>query len=109
MEINKIYQEPCLDTLKRMPSNYLDCVITSPPYYNARDYSIYPSYEAYLNFLEEVFLETYRISKKSLSVLITILFVFGITNCLKDFLINSISSFSLFIVLNPPFIVLITR
>ena len=37
---------------------------TSPPYYNARDYSIYPSYEAYLNFLEEVFKETYRITKE---------------------------------------------
>ncbi len=37
---------------------------TSPPYYNARDYSIYPSYEAYLSFLEEVFLQTYRITKE---------------------------------------------
>lgn len=37
---------------------------TSPPYYNARDYSIYPSYEAYLKFLEEVFSETYRITKE---------------------------------------------
>lgn len=37
---------------------------TSPPYYNARDYSIYPSYEAYLKFLEKVFSETYRITKE---------------------------------------------
>lgn len=31
--VNNIFQEPCLDTLKRMPSNFLDCVITSPPYW----------------------------------------------------------------------------
>ena len=33
MEINKIYNEDCLDTMKRMPDNYLDCVITDPPYF----------------------------------------------------------------------------
>ena len=38
MEINKIYNEPCLDTLKRMPNDFLDCVITSPPYDNLRQY-----------------------------------------------------------------------
>lgn len=32
MEINKIYNESCLDTLKRIPDNSIDLVITSPPY-----------------------------------------------------------------------------
>jgi DNA modification methylase len=32
MEINKIYNENCLDTLKKMPDNFLDLIITSPPY-----------------------------------------------------------------------------
>jgi site-specific DNA-methyltransferase (adenine-specific)/modification methylase len=32
MEINKIYNESCLDTLKRIPNNFIDLVITSPPY-----------------------------------------------------------------------------
>jgi len=39
MNINKIYNEPCLDTLKKMPNNFLDCVITSPPYDNLRSYN----------------------------------------------------------------------
>ena len=39
MEINKIYNEPCLNTLKRMPNDFLDCVITSPPYDNLRAYN----------------------------------------------------------------------
>ncbi len=32
MEINKIYNENCLETMKRMPDNFVDLVITSPPY-----------------------------------------------------------------------------
>jgi site-specific DNA-methyltransferase (adenine-specific) len=31
-EINKVYNEPCLETMKRMPDNLVDLVITSPPY-----------------------------------------------------------------------------
>ncbi len=30
---NRIFQEPCLETLKSMPDNFIDCVITSPPYW----------------------------------------------------------------------------
>lgn len=40
MEVNKIYNESCIDTLKRMPDNFLDCVITSPPYWQLRKYAI---------------------------------------------------------------------
>jgi len=32
IEINKIYNENCLDTLQRIPDNSIDLVITSPPY-----------------------------------------------------------------------------
>lgn len=39
MQINHIYNESCIDTLKRMPDDYLDCVITSPPYDNLRNYN----------------------------------------------------------------------
>lgn len=38
MEVNQIYNENCLDTLARMPDNFLDCCITSPPYWSLRDY-----------------------------------------------------------------------
>ena len=36
---------------------------TSPPYYNARDYSIYASYKEYLTFLQKVFRQVYRVTK----------------------------------------------
>lgn len=32
MKYNKIYNENCLDTMAKIPSNYIDLVITSPPY-----------------------------------------------------------------------------
>jgi DNA modification methylase len=53
-----------LETLRVVPNESVHLTFTSPPYYNARDYSIYPSYQAYLKFLEKVFKETYRITKE---------------------------------------------
>jgi DNA modification methylase len=38
MEINKIYNENGLHTMQRMPDNYIDLTITSPPYDNLRVY-----------------------------------------------------------------------
>jgi site-specific DNA-methyltransferase (adenine-specific)/modification methylase len=32
IELNKVYNESCLETLKRVPDDYIDLVITSPPY-----------------------------------------------------------------------------
>lgn len=32
MEINKLHNENCLDTLGRMPDKFVDLVVTSPPY-----------------------------------------------------------------------------
>lgn len=35
MELNKIYFEDCIETMERMPNDFIDCIITSPPYFNA--------------------------------------------------------------------------
>ena len=61
---NVVVNSDVRDVLKFVPDESVHLTFTSPPYYNARDYSIYPSYEAYLKFLEEVFKETYRITKE---------------------------------------------
>lgn len=50
--------------LKSVPDESIHLTFTSPPYYNARDYSIYPSYADYLEFLEKVFAEVHRITKE---------------------------------------------
>lgn len=52
------------EILKNVPDESIHLTFTSPPYYNARDYSIYPSYKDYLLFLDEVFKEVYRITKE---------------------------------------------
>ena len=38
---NKIYNENCLDTMSRMPDNFIDLTVTSPPYDNLREYNGY--------------------------------------------------------------------
>ena len=52
------------DVLKVVPDESIHLTFTSPPYYNARDYTIFQSYEAYLDFLTAVFRETHRITKE---------------------------------------------
>ena len=32
VQLDKIYNESCLETLKKIPDNFIDLVITSPPY-----------------------------------------------------------------------------
>ena len=61
---NTIVNADVRQALKYVPDESVHLTFTSPPYYNARDYSTYPSYEAYLEFLEEVFKETHRITKE---------------------------------------------
>lgn len=53
-----------LEILTKVPDESIHLTFTSPPYYNARDYSIYESYEEYLTFLENVFIEVNRITKE---------------------------------------------
>ena len=50
--------------LRKIPDESIHLTFTSPPYYNARDYSTYSSYEEYLNFLECVFSEVNRVTKE---------------------------------------------
>lgn len=58
IEINKIYNENCLDTMKRMPDNFIDLTVASPPYDNLRDY------KGYTFPFEEIAKELYRITKE---------------------------------------------
>ena len=52
------------EVLKTIPAESVHLTFTSPPYYNARDYTIFESYEAYLEFLITVFTETHRVTKE---------------------------------------------
>lgn len=58
MEVNKIYNENCLDTMARMPNGFVDLTVTSPPYDNLRTYNGY-SFD-----FEAVAKELYRVTKE---------------------------------------------
>ena len=49
-----------VDALRGVADESIHLTFTSPPYYNARDYSTYPSYQAYLDLLTDVFREVHR-------------------------------------------------
>ena len=61
---NCVIQGDVRDIIKLIPDESIHLTFTSPPYYNARDYSIYQSYNEYLEFLESVIKEVYRITKE---------------------------------------------
>lgn len=61
---NVVVQGDVLDAMRQVPDRSVHLTFTSPPYYNARDYSIYGSYDEYLDFLERVFQEVHRVTKE---------------------------------------------
>ena len=70
MEINKIYQGDSLEVLKTFPNEGVNCVITSPPYFQQRDYGVdyqlglEKTYQEYLKKLIDIFNEAKRVLKK---------------------------------------------
>ncbi len=40
MEANIIYNIDCLTGLRNLPDDSIDCCVTSPPYFNLRDYGV---------------------------------------------------------------------
>ncbi len=61
---NRVVQGDVIEILKHIPDASIHLTFTSPPYYNARDYSIYQSYDQYLKFLEDVFKQVHRVTKE---------------------------------------------
>lgn len=79
IDLNKVYNEPCIETLKRMDNDSIDCVVTSPPYFGIRKYTDSdleigreqtPS--EYIDNLVEVFQEVYRVLKPTGTVWVNI-------------------------------------
>jgi len=94
-ELNHIYQGNCLDVMRTWPDECVDCVVTSPPYWNLRNYEIPSSHwpqiafspmpglpvitipemeccygleesiEAYIGYSVLIFQEVFRVLKKA--------------------------------------------
>lgn len=70
MESNVIYCGDCLDILKTLPTESVNCCVTSPPYYGLRDYGVEgqigceATSQEYVEKLTEIFREVFRVLKK---------------------------------------------
>lgn len=68
---NTFYCGHAEEELKKLPDSSIDTIVTSPPYFNQRDYSVEgqigseSSPEAYIDALVKVFNECYRVLKPS--------------------------------------------
>ena len=58
IELNKIYCESNLETMARMPDNFIDLTVTSPPYDGLRNYN------GYSFPFQEIAKELYRVTKQ---------------------------------------------
>ncbi len=67
---NIIYHRDCLEGLRKLPDECIQACVTSPPYFNLRDYGVEgqignePSPEEYVERLKAVFNEVLRVLKK---------------------------------------------
>lgn len=60
VELNTIYNEDCRETMSRMPEGFIDLVVTSPPYFNAREYSHWETFGEYMEDMETIFSAIYE-------------------------------------------------
>lgn len=66
IELNKVYNEDCLDTMKRIGDESIDLIIADPPYYKAINEhwdKLWKTEKEYLDWCQEWFNECVRILK----------------------------------------------
>ena len=69
MELDIVYNEDCLQGLKKLPAECVDCCVTSPPYYSLRNYGregqigLEDTPQEYIERLTDVFMEVFRVMK----------------------------------------------
>jgi DNA modification methylase len=57
----KIYWGNCLEYMKKLPSESIQLMVTSPPYYNARAYSQWENINLYLEEMRSIIRESFRV------------------------------------------------
>jgi DNA modification methylase len=68
--MNKIILGDCIEELKKLESESVNCIMTSPPYWALRDYGVEgqlglePTFEEYINNLCDIFDECKRVLRK---------------------------------------------
>ena len=57
-----IIHDDALNHLTEMDGDSIHLTCTSPPYFNAKAYAQWPTYDKYLQFLEDIFREVHRVT-----------------------------------------------
>ncbi len=62
-KLGKLFCGDCLEVMKDIPDESIDCIITSPPYNVGMNYGTNDrrNYKEYLSFMKEVLIECYRV------------------------------------------------
>lgn len=79
IELNKIYNEDCLIGMKKIKSDSIDLIATSPPYYNARAYSQWETFDDYMQNMTDIFKEAFRVTKNYHNIVVNVSDVIGKT------------------------------
>jgi len=67
IDLNKIYNEDCLVTLSKVPDNFIDLTVTSPPYNIGIKYDVYNDnveWKEYYDWTKEWIKELFRTTKE---------------------------------------------
>ena len=83
----KVVWSGCLQALRRLPSESVGHMVTSPPYYNAREYSTWPNLQAYLADMRAIISECYRVLDNHR------VFVFNVSDVVDNDKMDKINAF----------------
>lgn len=71
-EYGIIYNVDCLEALKKLPPEIIDCTVTSPPYNIGKEYEEIVDTKIYIDWLAEVLSEVDKVSLPSASLLLNL-------------------------------------
>lgn len=83
----KVVWSGCLQALRRLPSESVGHIVTSPPYYNAREYSMWSNLQAYLDDMRQIISECYRVLDNHR------VFVFNVSDVVDNDKMDKINAF----------------
>ena len=83
----KVVWGGCLQGLKRLPNESVGHIVTSPPYYNAREYSTWANLTAYLDDMREIITECFRVLDNHR------VFVFNVSDVVDNDKMDKINAF----------------
>lgn len=72
LELNKTHNMDCVEGMRKLPDESISLCVTSPPYFNAREYSRWATVEEYMDDMERAFSEVYRVLKNHHYILVNV-------------------------------------